>query len=295
MVYFYAGDAHAPYTPDRIPAAERGYSEDTRDVFLALHRRADTVARDLAAFWPPPRSGPAAPWMPENGFSIYFGDHGELLEPGSGPHGNTLHPDVTQVFVAVEGRSFTHLLASGSTELQDSAAISVAEGVQSKSPPSLRRLADVFSTVTDCLRLEARGPLHIGRSLMQPVGHSEVTSFSFYRPAEKLAVHVQMVQAHLPQVAPTTHIIEFERRGERWVPTSTGATEKGTEVAEALTAALNTSLADREHTNALMTRSNVHAAWLVATAKRAVQHAKAVVDRAWAMLLPALPHSGAEL
>jgi len=295
MVYFYAGDAHAPFTPDRIPAAERGFSEDTREIFLALHRRADAVARDLAVFWPPPRSSPAAPWMPENGFCIYFGDHGELLEPGSGPHGNTLHPDVTQVLVAVEGRSFTHLSASDSAQPQEPAATIVAEGGPSKPPPSLRRLADVFSTVTDCLQLEARGTLHIGRSFMQPVGHSEVTSFSFYRPAERLAVHVQAMQAHLPQTSPSTHVIEFERIGNRWVPTSAAATDSSTEVAEVLTAALKAALADRDRTNALMTRSNVHAAWLLATAKRVLQHAKEVVGRSWAKSLPALHHSGAEL
>eukprot|EP00445_Apocalathium_hangoei_P017506 CAMPEP_0203902414 /NCGR_PEP_ID=MMETSP0359-20131031/44476_1 /ASSEMBLY_ACC=CAM_ASM_000338 /TAXON_ID=268821 /ORGANISM="Scrippsiella Hangoei, Strain SHTV-5" /LENGTH=725 /DNA_ID=CAMNT_0050826261 /DNA_START=32 /DNA_END=2209 /DNA_ORIENTATION=- len=287
LVYFYAGDAHTPYTPDRVAQNERGYSSgDVEDVFLALSRRSDDAARELSRFWPPPRS-PGAPWRRENGLAIYFGDHGELLWEASEPppHGNSVAPEVTQVLLAVEGRSFAAPPATtgGGDSSSGSGGGGSAHGRRSR----LLRLADVFSTVVDVVGLAAEGPLHVGESLLREGRRQEMASFSFYRPDELVALHYVNEAGALLS-------LQFSRMPGGWAEIGdmreceTGATLDALAHCSVHNSAhlgrLKAVLADREEVVMLITESNVHAAWMFARLRVTVRQ---VVRFVLGKLLPA--------
>ena len=166
FVYFYAGDAHPPYYGNRVEPSERGYAqEELLDVFLALNRRTDAVAEQLAEFWPPRKTQDH--WQKENGLAFTFGDHGEQLSGADPPpHGNLVSPDVSRTMMAFEARSFASRVAS----------------------PPLFRMADVYATIAGVVGLELKGKLFVGTSLLdaRPGARGSkrlgVPSFSFYRP-----------------------------------------------------------------------------------------------------------------
>ena len=167
FVYFYGGDAHPPYYPNRVDSSERGFAvEELMDVFLALNRRTDAVAKRLSEFWPPPRKA-SSRWQKENGLAFTFGDHGEQLSGADPPpHGNLVSPDVSRTMMAFEARSFSSRVVS----------------------PGLFRMADVYATIADLVGLELKGKLFVGTSLfgkLEAQSQSRrfgVASFSFYRP-----------------------------------------------------------------------------------------------------------------
>jgi len=266
FLYFYAGDAHAPYTPDRVDVSELGYSNHTaEDVMFALHRRADRAAEALSEFWPP-RPTEEGKWGPEHGLAIYFGDHGEVVrgvEPP--PHGNLVSSQVSQVMLGVEGRSF---FPRGKAPQQSS---------------GVRRIADVFNTVTDVLSLQVPGMLHWGKSLLKAQGHATASSFSFYRPTELAAVHFQDASpSHEP------HTIEFVRGPTGWISQAEGLLTDNNSAREQLLEANRF----RDKVNTLLTESNVHAAWLLARTVSTLKTAFRVARRAIAKLLLMLPGHG---
>lgn len=180
--YFYGGDAHPPYYASKVDPSERGYANDSEllDVFLALNRRTDRVAEQLAEIWPPKRS--LGPWRREHGMAFYLGDHGEqLIGHDPPPHGNLVSPDVSRTLMAFEARAFVANFQSH----------------------SLVRMADIYATIAAAVGLTLNGSLFVGRSLLggrssggshgsslslkqneeqQEKGHSALFSFSFYRP-----------------------------------------------------------------------------------------------------------------
>ncbi|CAE7306217.1 KDM1B [Symbiodinium sp. CCMP2456] len=174
FVYFYGGDAHPPYYANRVETSERGFAvEELMDVFLALNRRTDAVAKRLSEFWPPPRKA-SSRWQKENGLAFTFGDHGEQLSGADPPpHGNLVSPDVSRTMMAFEARSFASRVAS----------------------PGLFRMADVYATIADLVGLELKGKLFVGTSLfgkLEAQSQSRrfgVASFSFYRPGDLAAAH----------------------------------------------------------------------------------------------------------
>ena len=106
--YFYGGDAHPPYYASKVDSSERGYVEsELLDIFLALNRRTDLAAEQLAKIWPPKPQPGAGPWRREHGLAFYLGDHGEQLTGHDPPpHGNLVSPDVSRTLLAVEARAF---------------------------------------------------------------------------------------------------------------------------------------------------------------------------------------------
>lgn len=273
LVYFYAGDAHAPYTADRVQPEERGRAKGTaEDVFLALSRRSDDTAAALSAFWPPPRPA-GTPWRLEHGLALYFGDHGELLWDAADvpPHGNSVAPEVTRVLLAVERRSFGGLLRAEGT----------FGGAGYRGHQELRRLADVFSTIVDCTGLVASGQLHVGESLLQPGRRKELTSFSFYRPAELVALHQREATGRVLS-------LELTRSPDGWRDVG-GRPCNGPDSPDDVAAGcgalqlerLRTALAARDIINTYITESNVHAAWLFARFAAAARHLLRVALGKW--------------
>eukprot|EP00929_Paragymnodinium_shiwhaense_P055325 TRINITY_DN27726_c0_g2_i1.p1 TRINITY_DN27726_c0_g2~~TRINITY_DN27726_c0_g2_i1.p1 ORF type:complete len:620 (-),score=75.21 TRINITY_DN27726_c0_g2_i1:8-1867(-) len=257
FVYLYANHAHAPYPLDAVAEHERGHSpHPIEDVFFALHRRTDTMARQLATFWPPPMDPAASQWSPGNGYSAYFGDHGEELFEDAPAHGNSMDEKVTRTFVVSEQRAFHR---------------------PGRMPRGLRRPADLYNTVLDLVSVRAEGSLHVGRSLFED-GHTHLTSYSFYRPDERVAIH----STSSTQAGNATQIAQFARgTGGSWTVDPASAVECANDgdscrdvwVAEKL----NASLSNRADVNRLMTSSNVHAAWLVARAAVAAERVKRVL------------------
>eukprot|EP00747_Dinoflagellata_sp_TGD_P093652 gnl/TRDRNA2_/TRDRNA2_165837_c1_seq2.p1 gnl/TRDRNA2_/TRDRNA2_165837_c1~~gnl/TRDRNA2_/TRDRNA2_165837_c1_seq2.p1 ORF type:complete len:454 (-),score=61.86 gnl/TRDRNA2_/TRDRNA2_165837_c1_seq2:25-1356(-) len=249
FLYFYADDAHAPYELGRVSSDELGYSDTpTEDVFLALHHRIDATAQQLTAFWPPRPSTGA--WQHRHGLVIYFGDHGEnVQEKDAPPHGNSVSQEVTEVLLVVEHRAFSR---SGSMR-------------------SLRKMSDIFSTVVDITGLQADGPLHLGKSLLSD-GHTELATFSFYRPAELVAV--SFIDNN------RTHRLEFKRGIHGWViDTSKRSGEDLVEQEKAM-AHLRKALSLRDDVNRFLAQSNVHAAWLLAALSKSAAHAQAAAKAA---------------
>ena len=146
--------------------SERGYVEpELLDIFLALNRRTDRAAEQLAEIWPPKREGKS--WGKEHGLVFYLGDHGEQLTGRDPPpHGNLVSPDVTRTMMLVEARGFASDFESN----------------------GLVRMADVYASIADVVGLNLNGSLFVGqslfdRSLGSPNGSSAaIPSFSFYRP-----------------------------------------------------------------------------------------------------------------
>lgn len=148
--------------------SERGYVEpELLDIFLALNRRTDRAAEQLAEIWPPKREGKS--WGKEHGLVFYLGDHGEQLTGRDPPpHGNLVSPDVTRTMMLVEARSFASDFESN----------------------GLVRMADVYASIADVVGLKLNGSLFVGQSLFEgrslgsPNGSRAVAipSFSFYRP-----------------------------------------------------------------------------------------------------------------
>ncbi|CAK9001398.1 Lysine-specific histone demethylase 1B, partial [Durusdinium trenchii] len=164
FVYFYGGEAHPPYYASRVEPHERGWAPDPlMDVFLALHRRTDQVARELAEIWPP-RPRVDGKWKKEHGLAFYLGDHGEQLTGHDPPpHGNLVSPDVSRTLLALEARAWKTKSHSG----------------------GLVRMADVYATVAQVVGMEMNGPLFLGRNLLSAANssqHAAISSFSFYRP-----------------------------------------------------------------------------------------------------------------
>eukprot|EP00929_Paragymnodinium_shiwhaense_P055323 TRINITY_DN27726_c0_g1_i2.p1 TRINITY_DN27726_c0_g1~~TRINITY_DN27726_c0_g1_i2.p1 ORF type:complete len:712 (-),score=115.18 TRINITY_DN27726_c0_g1_i2:330-2465(-) len=260
FVYFYANHAHAPYPPDAVAESERGHSaHPIEDVFFALHRRTDNVARQLAAFWPPPMAPGAAEWTSRNGFSAYFGDHGEELFEDAPAHGNSLDEKVTRAFVVSEQRAFRR---AGPT------------------PQGLRRPADLYNTVLDLVSVRAQGSLHLGKSLFED-GHANLTSYSFYRPDERVAIHSSKSSTKNSGDA-ASGITQFARgTGGVWTIDPATAVECGDDSDSCrdvwVQEKLDTALGQRAHINRVMTSSNVHAAWLVARAAVAAERVKKVI------------------
>lgn len=283
FVYFYGGDAHPPYYANRVDTSERGFAvEELMDVFLALNRRTDAVAKRLSEFWPPPRKA-SSHWQKENGLAFTFGDHGEQLSGADPPpHGNLVSPDVSRTMMAFEARSFASRVAS----------------------PGLFRMADVYATIADLVGLELKGKLFVGTSLfgkLEAQSQSRrfgVASFSFYRPGDLAAAHFRASDGQICAA-------EFHRGSQGWKlfkadslqdlfgsgkslssveadPSSTCANES--------MAALSWALKQRQAMNTLLTESNVHAAWLLASVRAAVSRAAAMAR--WLlkrMLRPFLP------
>ena len=164
--YFYGGDAHPPYYAEKVDPSERGYVEpELLDIFLALNRRTDRAAEQLAEIWPPKREGKS--WGKEHGLVFYLGDHGEQLTGRDPPpHGNLVSPDVTRTMMLVESRAFASDFESN----------------------GLVRMADVYASIADVVGLKLNGSLFVGqslfdRSLGSPNGsRAAIPSFSFYRP-----------------------------------------------------------------------------------------------------------------
>ena len=141
------------------------------DIFLALNRRTDLAAEQLARIWPPkpqPGAAGAGAWRREHGLAFYLGDHGEQLTGHDPPpHGNPVSPDVSRTLLAVEARAF-------------------APNFQ---PHRLVRMADIYATIASAVGLKLNGSLFVGRSLLgngsTDASHNEhaaISSFSFYRP-----------------------------------------------------------------------------------------------------------------
>lgn len=293
MVYFYSDDAHAPYHATKVDASERGYSQHLpEDVFLALHRRADNTAEQLGQFWPP-RPAPGAAWAPEHGMTVFFGDHGELLDSTDPPpHGNSVIPSVTQALLVAERRAF----APPASSTNDRAA-------------DLRRLADIYATVLDVVGLKTYGSLNRGLSLLHPGSHGKVVTYSFYRPSDIMAVGFPSGDAS-SGAKPSVCFAEFERSQRGWIlkrltgpgfgpnANSCSGNERAgkpsaldaTLEAARAHALMKDALADRNEINSLMTESNVHAAWIVAqlaaTARKAKALARFVVTKILQRALP---------
>ena len=147
--------------------SERGYVEpELLDIFLALNRRTDRAAEQLAEIWPPKREGTS--WGKEHGLVFYLGDHGEQLTGRDPPpHGNLVSPDVTRTMMLVEARGFASDFESN----------------------GLVRMADVYASIADVVGLKLNGSLFVGQSLFEgrslgsPNGsRAAIPSFSFYRP-----------------------------------------------------------------------------------------------------------------
>jgi len=271
FVYYYADEAHAPYTKDRVLQSERGYSDHAgEDIFLALHRQSDAVVEKLTGFWPP--KAVDGKWERKHGLVIYFGDHGEELQGDAPPHGNLVSSTVTEVHLQVELRSFANR--------------SVERG--------LRRPADIHSTLLDVVGVGTFGKLHIGRSLFQK-SHTTTSSASFYRPSELVAVRFQ----HQSKV----YSAEFFNGHDGWalrrlstVPPNLTEDKSGDEdfsdenvqVRRAARQALDEALQAHAEINRLLTTSNIHAAWLMAkiaaAAAKAREAARAVARAAKALL-----------
>eukprot|EP00435_Cladocopium_sp_Y103_P043966 s1417_g12.t1 len=298
FVYFYGGDAHPPYYANKVDSSERGYVEsELLDIFLALNRRTDLAAEQLAKIWPPKPQGPWSPWRREHGLAFYLGDHGEQLTGHDPPpHGNLVSPDVSRTLLAVEARAF-------------------APDFQ---PHCLVRMADIYATIASAVGLKLNGSLFVGRSLLGNGStnashneHAAISSFSFYRPGDLSATHF-FADGHMCAA-------EFHRGSEGWslhqaawaatnwtsvdaVQNSFGGgqrlaiTEKGVESCRAVAVQhLRAALRHRYHSNSLLTESNVHAAWLIATMRAAALKAKAFATWvAKAVLRPILPAPAAD-
>ena len=162
--YFYGGDAHPPYYAEKVDPSERGYVEpELLDIFLALNRRTDRAAEQLAEIWPPKREGKS--WGKEHGLVFYLGDHGEQLTGRDPPpHGNLVSPDVTRTMMLVEARAFASDFESN----------------------GLVRMADVYASIADVVGLKLNGSLFVGQSLFDRSlvanERAAIPSFSFYRP-----------------------------------------------------------------------------------------------------------------
>ena len=194
FVYFYGGDAHPPYYADRVESVERGFAkEEPLDVFLALNRRTDAVAQQLAEFWPPP--GKTDCWQKENGVAFIYGDHGEQLSGADPPpHGNLVSPDVSRTMMAFEARAFASKAASAALPHF----------------PQLFRMADVYATIAELVGLKLNGKLFLGTSLLEAFPQQRrmrnlssrfgVASFSFYRPGLMDLVFADSFRAESVQV-----------------------------------------------------------------------------------------------
>lgn len=287
FVYFYGGDAHPPYYASKVDSSERGYVEsELLDIFLALNRRTDLAAEQLAKIWPPKPQPGAGPWRREHGLAFYLGDHGEQLTGHDPPpHGNLVSPDVSRTLLAVEARAF-------------------APNFQ---PHRSVRMADIYATIASAVGLKLNGSLFVGRSLLGNGStdaphneHAAISSFSFYRPGDLSAIHF-LADGHMCAA-------EFHRGSEGWslhqvdaVQNSFGAgrlamTEKGVESCRAVAVQrLRAALRHRYQSNLLLTESNVHAAWLIATMRAAALKAKVLA--AWvakSVLWPILPAPAAD-
>lgn len=282
LVYFYGGDAHPPYYAEKVDPSERGYVEpELLDIFLALNRRTDRAAEQLAEIWPPKREGKS--WGKEHGLVFYLGDHGEQLTGRDPPpHGNLVSPDVTRTMMLVEARSFASDFESN----------------------GLVRMADVYASIADVVGLKLNGSLFVGQSLFEgrslgsPNGSRAISipSFSFYRPGDLSATHF-FSGGHICSA-------EFLRGSAGWSlhqvealqnPFGHGkglaAAEEGIESCRiAAMQQLRDALRHRQQSNELLTDSNVHAAWLFATMRTFAWKAKAFA--AWmakVLLRPFLP------
>eukprot|EP00928_Gymnodinium_smaydae_P088445 TRINITY_DN72529_c0_g1_i1.p1 TRINITY_DN72529_c0_g1~~TRINITY_DN72529_c0_g1_i1.p1 ORF type:complete len:722 (+),score=56.68 TRINITY_DN72529_c0_g1_i1:127-2292(+) len=306
FVYYYADDAHSPYPAHKVSTLERGYSSHlAEDVFLALQRRTDDVARRLSEFFPPP-AAEGQPWKPEHGFTFYFGDHGEeLLGRSTGtaevPHGHVVSKNATAVMVVFEQRAFA---SRGPSTLLRSAS----QDGQQHQKLQLRRPADIFSTILELIGKRAVGELNIGKSLFG-AGHDSLASFSFYRPGEVAAVHhvmspcgdssecVRSVELQLGAAGwKSQHSAGCQRvrivsnRSSTFVPadlancsfaskplikTEAADTQCGSSLDSSLATILESKLQERERVNMLLTSSNLYASWALAKLALAASYVKA--------------------
>eukprot|EP00927_Polykrikos_kofoidii_P030187 TRINITY_DN26017_c0_g1_i1.p1 TRINITY_DN26017_c0_g1~~TRINITY_DN26017_c0_g1_i1.p1 ORF type:complete len:769 (-),score=107.00 TRINITY_DN26017_c0_g1_i1:236-2542(-) len=205
LVYYYSDEAHAPYTLDRMPPGSTKVATSAQDVFFEMHSQTDEVARRLSEFWPPPmRRNNSVEEFSGGGLSVYFGDHGENIYSDSPiPHGQGVSRDEAEIMlVSVDG-------TFGATP----SFSSYTATARRQRSVGLRRPADIFATITERLGIRISGRLHVGKSLHRN-GHRALSTFSFYRPSDRVSVHV--VDEHESAVS-AVQSTSFHRSLSGWI------------------------------------------------------------------------------